>query len=95
VAGDSDRCDVNASFIQPFVSYTLPNAWTFTLQTEATYDWEGEQWSVPVTAVATKVTTIGSQLFSAGVGLRYWADAPDGVAEGLGVRFVFTLLFPR
>lgn len=95
VAGDSDRADINASFIQPFVSYTTPTAWTFTLQTEATYDWEGEQWSVPVSAVATKVSSFGSQLFSAGVGLRYWADAPDGAAEGLGVRFVFTLLFPK
>lgn len=95
VAGDSDRADINASFLQPFVSYTTPTAWTFTFQTEATYDWEGEQWSVPVSAVATKVSRFGSQLFSAGVGLRYWADAPDGAPEGLGVRIVFTLLFPK
>ncbi|MFP4208354.1 MAG: transporter [Wenzhouxiangella sp.] len=95
VAGASDRADINATYLQPFVSYTLPSAWTFTLQTETTYDWEAEQWSVPVSAVATRVSTLGSQLFSAGVGLRYWADAPDGAAGGLGVRFVFTLLFPR
>lgn len=95
VAGNSDRADINASFLQPFVSYTTPTAWTFTFQTEATYDWEGEQWSVPVSAVATKVSSFGSQLYSAGIGLRYWADAPDGAPEGLGVRFVFTLLFPK
>mgnify|MGYP006272665441 FL=1 len=95
VAGESDRADINASFMQPFVSYTTPNAWTFTFQTEATYDWEGEEWSVPISAVATKVTSIGSQLFSAGVGLKYWADGPDGAPGGLGARFVLTLLFPR
>lgn len=95
VAGASDRADINSSFIQPFVSYTTPTAWTYTLQTEATYDWEGEQWSLPVSAVATKVSSFGSQLFSAGVGLRYWADAPDGAPEGLGVRLIFTLLFPK
>lgn len=95
IAGDDDRADLDASFVQPFVSYTTPTAWTFTLQTEATYDWEGEQWSVPVSAVATKVSRIGSQLFSAGVGLRYWADAPGSGPEGLGVRLVFTLLFPK
>ncbi len=94
-AGSSNRADINATFLQPFVSYTTPTAWTFTLQSEATYDWEGEQWSVPVSAVATKVSSFGSQLFSAGVGLRYWADTPDGAAEGLGVRFVLTLLFPK
>jgi hypothetical protein len=95
VAGDRDRVDINATYLQPFVSYTTPNAWTFTMQTEATYDWEGEQWSVPVSTVVTKVSSLGSQLFSAGVGLRYWADAPDGAPEGFGVRFVFTLLFPK
>jgi hypothetical protein len=95
VAGASDRADINASFIQPFISYTTPSAWTYTVQTEATYDWESEQWSVPVSAVATKVSSIGSQLFSAGVGVRYWGDAPPGGAEGFGVRFVFTLLFPK
>jgi|SRR6056297_103242 len=95
VAGASDRPDINATYVQPFVSYTLPSAWTFSLQTETTYDWESEQWSVPVSAVASRVSTLGSQLFSAGVGLRYWADAPDGAAEGLGVRLTFTLLFPK
>jgi hypothetical protein len=95
VAGDSERADINASFVQPFVSYTTPEAWTFTLQTEATYDWEGDQWSVPVSAVATKVSSFGSQLFSAGVGVRYWADSPENGADGLGVRVIFTLLFPK
>lgn len=95
VAGDGDRADINASFMQPFVSYTTPTAWTVTLQTESTYDWEADQWSVPISTVVTKVSKFGSQLFSAGVGLKYWADAPDGAPEGLGVRFVFTLLFPK
>lgn len=95
VAGASDRADINSSFVQPFLSYTTPTAWTFTLQTEATYDWKGEQWSVPVSAVATKVSSFGPQLFSAGVGLKYWTEAPDGAPGGLGVRLVFTLLFPK
>ena len=47
-AGDDDRNDVNATFLQPFISYTTKDAWTFTLNTESTYDWEAEQWSVPV-----------------------------------------------
>jgi hypothetical protein len=48
VAGDDSRTDVNATFLQPFLSYTTHDAWTFTLNTESTYDWEGEQWSVPI-----------------------------------------------
>jgi hypothetical protein len=40
VAGDDDRADVNNTFLQPFVNYTTPTAWTYSLQTESTYFWE-------------------------------------------------------
>lgn len=95
VAGDDDRADINATFLQPFLSYTTPKAWTFTAQTESTYDWEGEQWSVPLSVVASKVTKVGGQLVSVAAGVRYWADAPEAGPEGLGFRVAVTLLFPR
>jgi hypothetical protein len=94
-AGDDDRSDVNASYLQPFVTYTTPSAWTFALNTESTYDWDAEQWAVPVNASISKVTKLGRQRVSFGGGLRYWAESPDAGAEGLGARFTVTLLFPR
>ena len=33
-AGDDDQPAVNATFIQPFISYTTHDAWSFTLNTE-------------------------------------------------------------
>jgi hypothetical protein len=94
-AGDNARGDINATFLQPFVSYTTPDAWTFTLQTESTYDWESEQWNFPVVGVASKVTKIGDQLVSIGGGVRYYVDSPDAGPEGWGARVVITLLFPK
>ena len=94
-AGGDDRADVDATFLQPFLSYTTPTAWSVALNTESTYDWEGEQWSVPVNCVVTKVTKVGGQLISVGGGLRYWADSPDNGPEGVGFRVVVTLLFPK
>lgn len=94
-AGDDDRADVNRTFLQPFASYTTPDAWTFTLQTESTYDWETEQWSVPVNAVASKLTRIGTQPVSLSGGVRYWAESPESGPEGWGVRVGMTFLFPR
>jgi len=95
IGGSSKRADINATFMQPFVSYTTPTAWTFSANLESTFDWEGEQWSIPLNLVASKVTKVGNQLVSFGGGVRYWVDAPDAGAEGLGLRFVMTLLFPR
>lgn len=94
-AGDDDRADVSATFLQPFLSYTTPTAWSYTLNTESTYDWENEQWSVPINAVISKVTNIGGQMVSFNAGIRYWADSPDGGPEGWGFRFVTVLLFPK
>lgn len=95
VAGDDDRSDVSSTFLQPFVTYTTPKAWTFALNTESTYDWEGENWSVPINANVSKIVKLGKQTASVGGGLRYWAESPSGGPEGLGVRFTFTLLFPK
>ncbi len=92
VGGDTD---INQTFLQPFLSYTTSNAWTFTLNTESTYDWEAEQWSVPVNAVATKVVKVGDQLVSVGGGVRYWAEGSDSAPDGCAARLVVTLLFPR
>jgi hypothetical protein len=35
-AGNDDRVDVNATFLQPFLTYTTPTQWTFGLNTEST-----------------------------------------------------------
>ncbi|MCA8963237.1 MAG: transporter [Planctomycetes bacterium] len=94
-AGDDDRPEVNATFLQPFVSYTTKSAWTFAFNTESTYDWSDEEWSIPLNAMASKVLKLGSQLVSVGGGLRYWAESPDGGPEGIGFRITFTLLFPK
>jgi hypothetical protein len=94
-AGDDDRADVNATFLQPFLTFTTPTQWTYGVNLESTYDWEARQWSVPVNASVAKLLRFGSQLVNVGGGVRYWVDSPDNGAEGLGLRLTVTLLFPR
>jgi len=94
-AGESRRDDVNATFLQPFMSFTTPTAWTYTLQSESTYDWENSNWQIPIRGVVSKVTRVGSQLLSVGAGVNYWVESPDRGPEGWGFRFTVTLLFPR
>jgi hypothetical protein len=90
---DGDEA-ISATFLQPFLSYTTPDAWTFALNTESTYDWNSEEWSVPVNVTASKLVKIGTQPISIGGGLRYWADSPEGGPEGLAYRLSLTFLFP-
>jgi len=94
-AGSSSRADVNATFVQPFVTYTTPTATTFVLNTESSYDWEARQWSVPIMAGVTQVLRLGDQLVQVGALARYWAESPRQGPHGWGLRLNVTLLFPR
>jgi hypothetical protein len=63
--------------------------------TESTYDWDGEQWSVPLIAQMAQLFKIGPQILQLTVAGKYWVDAPDDGPEGWGMRVQLTLLFPR
>ncbi|QIG48693.1 transporter [Nordella sp. HKS 07] len=93
-AGDDHRSDISSTYLQPFVSYTTADAWTFGLNTESTYNWETSEWSVPVNFTVGKLVQIDKQPVSFTVGVRYWAESPDGGPDGLGFRGGATLLFP-
>ncbi|MEJ2514567.1 MAG: transporter [Gammaproteobacteria bacterium] len=94
-AGAGDRADVSATFLQPFLTYILPSQTTIALNTESTYDWEAEQWSIPLNLTALQMVNLGGQLAQVGAGVRYWADSPDSGPEGWGFRLIFTLVYPR
>jgi hypothetical protein len=95
VAGSPQRAAVSSTFLQPFVAYTTKDAWTFTLNSESTYNWESEQWTVPINGVVSKLVTIGKQPVSLFAGIRYYATSPKDIGPtGWGARAGFTLLFP-
>jgi len=76
-AGRDSRSDISATFIQPFWSRTTPKVWTYSVNSEMTYDWENEEWSIPVNANVSKLMKWGNQRVQVGGGIRYWADSPD------------------
>jgi len=95
VAGDDDRDDINTTSLQPFLSYTTKTHTTIGAYTEATYDWENEQWSVPLIAQVGQLFKIGPQILQLAVGAKYWAESPDNGPEGWGLRVQLTFLFPK
>jgi hypothetical protein len=97
VAGPTrnDAGPVNATYFQPFVSYTTPEAWTFSLNTESTYDWVHHKLTVPVNAVVSKLVRIDKLPVSFFAGVRYYVGAPEAGPQGFGARAGFTFLFPK
>lgn len=94
-AGNDDRADVNATFIQPFLSYITRTKTTFALNTEATYDWEENESSVPVNAMVSQMLRLGPQIIQVQLGGRYWLDTPTPGPDGWGLRAQVTFLFPQ
>ena len=95
VAGDSERDDISSSFVQPFVAYTWPSAWTLSLQTESTYNWKSEQWAVPVTAAVSKLVWLGPLPVSLQAGAGYWAQSTDNGPEGVRFRLQANIVLPK
>ena len=90
-----DANSVNATFVQPFITYSTPDAWTFALNTEASYNWNTDDWTVPINASVSKLVTLGEQPVSFQVGVGYYANSAAGGAEDWRARFSMTFLYPK
>jgi hypothetical protein len=94
VAGDHDREDVSTTFIQPFLSKTLPDSTTFSVSTESTFNWRTEKWVVPINIGVSHIFRFGKQPVQIGPAAKYYVSSPTGGPKW-GARLSVTLLFPK
>jgi hypothetical protein len=98
IAGEDNRDNVSATFLQPFVSFATKKAMTLTVNLESSYDWEHKQWTVPMNlSIAQlfppKVTGLSFPI-QLQIGYRhYFAQSVYGPEDG--VRFSIIALFPK
>ena len=94
VGGDNNDPNISSTFLQPFINYTTKTHTTFGVDTESTYDWIDNQWTVPINLFVSQILKIGKQPVSIQLGGRYYADGAKGGPDW-GLRLNFTLLFPE
>jgi len=93
---EDKNAKISSTFMQPFLAYITPGAVTYSLNTESSYNWETEEWAVPINVGVSKVMKWGNQLVSVGGGVRYWAVSDsDFTPEGWGARVTLTFIFPK
>jgi len=85
----------SVTFIQPFVSYSAPGAWTYTFTSESIYDWKSKEWSVPLNFSVSKLIPIGDTPINWQAGVGYWATSPQGAAEGWRFRLQAQVVIPK
>ncbi len=93
-ARDDDRKEINSTFLQPFLAYNFKTATTISFNTESTYDWIDDQWSVPLFAGVGQIVKVGKLPVQFQLGSQYWVEGPDS-APDWSVRFQMTFLFPK
>ena len=95
-AGDHDRNHVNATFLQPFLTYITDTKTTFAINTEATFDWRSNTWNIPINLMVNQMFKIGSQPMQAQLGARYWAASPfEDQEDTWGLRVGLVFIFPK
>lgn len=88
------RPDVNRTYLYPFVSYALPSKTTLNLTADITYDWQGRQSYVPVTASVSRPVTLAGQLVILGAGVRAFAGDQKEL-QNVGVQVNVTFVTSR
>ena len=94
-AGNDDRDDLNSTFVQPFVAYTTPTAWTYSVQSETSYNWETRKWSVPVNVAVAKLVMMGKLPVSLQAGVGRWLTSPDSGPDGWRFRLQANFVLPK
>lgn len=93
-AGNDQRNDISATFIQPFLSFTTKKFTTFGINTESTYDWEHRKWTVPINLSIGQLIKFGAQPISFQLAARSYLERPEG-GPNWGLSFTTTFLFPK
>ncbi len=64
------------------------------MNTESTYNWQAENWTVPLNFTVTQLLKVGKLPITLQFGPRYYAEVPQRGPDW-GLRFAVTLLFPK
>lgn len=91
--GDDERADVNETYLEPFLAYTVART-TVAVNTETTYDWESDTWTVPINASIRQLAFVSGVPVQFSAGPRWYVAGPDGSADW-GLRVGLTVLQPK
>jgi hypothetical protein len=93
-AGDENRSRLSFTFVQPFLTYTTKKHTTFGVNSESTYDWVDDQWTVPINGFVSQLVKFGKLPVEFEFGGRYYSNKPDQ-GPNWGLRFQITFVFPK
>jgi hypothetical protein len=75
--GGSGDADINMTSIQAFYTYLLGGGWSVGTGPTMTYNWESEQWTVPLQINAGKTVVWGGRPWKLSAEVNYYVEKAD------------------
>jgi len=75
--GGSGDADISLTTIQLFISILPGGGWNVGTSPIMTYDWEGEEWTVPLNFNFGKTVIMGGRPWKLSMELNYYVEHPD------------------
>lgn len=95
VGGNPTFGTQNNLYGQPFVSYTTKDAWTFSLESQAQYNYDAHRTSNPLFFGVAKLELIDKLPIQFSAGPTYYLSSMPGGPSGWGGRATITFVFPK
>jgi len=93
--GDASYGTANNLYYQPFISYVTQNAWTYSLNTQSTFNWDTRRAENPMNFTVSKLVKFDETPVSLSVGARYYLSSVPGGPSGWGGRASITFIIPE
>ncbi|MCK7610641.1 hypothetical protein [Roseibium sediminicola] len=93
VAGNGP--DYSTSTLELFALKFLSDGWTVGTNPKINYDWQSEQWTVPVNATIRKVVKLGNVPTQFSASFDYYVEKNDNFGPDFGLTFKITPTVPN
>ena len=93
-AGNKSRTDINQTYLQPFVAHSNKTGFTYSAQSEISYDWITKAWTVPLEAGVSQILPLFGHYTSFGLTGVYNLESPVNISKW-STRFIITFIFPE
>jgi hypothetical protein len=87
--------ETSLTTIQPIATFLLGGGWAAGTAGSMTYNWEAEQWTIPLQFQVSKTTKIGNLPVKLAFEVNYYLDKPDALGQEWMVGFNITPVVPN
>ena len=93
--GEGKDKSYSTTQIQPFLKYLPGGGWAVGSLPIMTYDWEGEEWTIPLNLTVSKTLKWGNTPLKLELDVNYYVEQPDAFGPEWMIGFNITPVVPN